>query len=514
MPVAQFITNAKNRFPDREFSENLIQDSFNKALEPTKLISNLAEVLRITEKESEELLEESGYQNVVAQRHLSSTSTIRSEEGGGYKISENDTKSPMGDYFDIEVFPGITTPFNLSEEEALAFSKTVEATTNKAKEDPFVALYREDVMGYHDEFINGDAKKIDEYIKENFKEYPKYLLSSGIGGNEMTNHYVAKIYNQDSNNKLTWFVIDSTSDLDVLPEDASVENTLFMEFSRSGKTEETVKIHEFTPKELKRIVFANRGPLNELGQRDNNLVLELPDEVSGRFGRNKTPVLLANMYVAGIDTKSYWKMIDEATKKFDIAEDNNLPLQIAQFIRLHQRANGTNQIYLGALGETIKPLTDEFIQFWDEGVNKNGNDIMLANYLGLPRDSHTILEGVLANHKTKMGIFLTRDTMMPKKLPPLAQEKIDPINKDHEGLRFGDDEKILAEANVQRFAELMPTIKITLKGEPTLNHSAVIGQLWSDITYCYSRLANVDAGSNPEVKAVRDRSSELLAKGL
>jgi len=36
--------------------------------------------------------------------------------------------------------------------------------------------------------------------------------------------------------------------------------------------------------------------------------------------------------------------------------------------------------------------------------------------------------------------------------------------------------------------------------------------LWSDITFFYSRMANVDPGSNPEVKYVRDRSDKLLAE--
>ena len=86
------------------------------------------------------------------------------------------------------------------------------------------------------------------------------------------------------------------------PRDAALDNTLFIECSRSGITEETVKLHEFTPRDASRIVFANKGPLRELAERDHNLALTLPEERPGRFGRNTTPILLAPMHVAGLDT--------------------------------------------------------------------------------------------------------------------------------------------------------------------------------------------------------------------
>ena len=54
-------------------------------------------------------------------------------------------------------------------------------------------------------------------------------------------------------------------------------------------------------------MFANRGPLRELGVQDGNLVLPLPDEVSGRYGRNKTPILIAPMDVAGMNIERFWE---------------------------------------------------------------------------------------------------------------------------------------------------------------------------------------------------------------
>lgn len=486
------------------------------ALNPKLLISNLAEALRITESETENLLDESGFSDVIAQKHLqeSETRTIAPESLVDYKISEKKAReTPPPSVFSIEFAPKLNENIKISTKENTAIQNLVKGITETASSDAFADLYRSNVMDYYNNYMETDAKLIDKYIQNNFERGQlKYIFNSGIGGNEQFNHFVAALNNKNPQKKLTWIVADSPKHLDSLPNDANIENTLFMEFSRSGKTEETVKIHEFTPRKKKCIVFANSGPLRELGERDNSLVLNLPDQVSGRFGRNKTPILLAPMHVAGLDTKKFWGWIDNAIEKFDLSSPNSLPLQIAQFIFLYQKQNKINHIYLGCLGNTLLKCADELVQFWDESVAKNQNDIMMSRYIGLPRDSHTVVEGLLSNAKTKMGIFLFQEEMLPEKLPPTAQKEIDPINESHKGLIFGDEEKILAEANYQRFSELMPTIKITTQGKLSLEHAAVLGQLWADITFCYAKLKNVDPGSSPEVKYVRDRSAELLGK--
>ena len=155
-------------------------------------------------------------------------------------------------------------------------------------------------------------------------------------------------------------------------------------------------------------------------------------------------------------------------------------------------------------------LADEFIQFWNEGVNKNGNNLLVSRFFGLPRDSHMNLEGVLGNRETKLGFFLLRDDMRPGPCHPLVREEIDPADDAHLGLKLGDEEVILALANYKRFSEVMPSFLIRVCGEPSMAHSAVLGQLFSDVTFVYSRMAGIDPGSNPEVKFVRERSGQLL----
>jgi hypothetical protein len=486
------------------------------ALNPGLLINNLAEALRIPAVETEQLLKDNGFGDVVAQSRLTtSNDSVTSEVPVDYIINPGKEKvTGFDDLFSVEFFPPLEQSVKLTSSQHEAVSLMVENITQSVENDAFLALYRKDIRQYYDRFMESEAKLIDRYISEHFNGgRPRYIINSGIGANEQFNHFVAHLNNMNPGRRSTWLVIDSPRHLVKLPSDAKIENTLFMEFSRSGKTEETVKIHEYTPREAKRIVFANSGPLREIGKRDNNLVLDLPDQVSGRFGRNKTPILLAPMHVAGMDTDGFWKCIENAVTRFDLSSALGLAVQIAQFIYLYQKQNGINHIYFGCNDDVLACSADEFLQFWNEGVNKRGNDISMSRYLGLLRDSHINIEGILANHNTKMGIFLFRDKMIPAQLPPMTSIDIDPINPDHRELRFGDEEKILAEANYQRFSELMPVIKVTVHGDLIPAHAAVLGQLWSDVTFFYSRMVGVDPGSNPEVKFVRDRADRLLVEG-
>ena len=486
------------------------------ALNPGLLVANLSEALRISASETEALLIANGFEDVVAQKkELAARRTEPGDGGVDYCLGgTGQMASPFPELFSIEFSPPLNQPVAVSEDLRDTMRMKVDALPGSIGTDPFAALYRDRVLEYYDKFMLHDARAIDAYLANCFPNgYPRYIVNSGIGANEQFSHFLAHINNANPNARSKWLVIDSPGKLSTrLPADASVENTLFMEFSRSGKTEETLKIHEYTKRAPHRIVFANQGPLREIGLRDKNLVLELPDQVSGRFGRNKTPFLLAPMYVAGMDTRRFWRVIDSAVRQFDLSQPNNVPLVMAAFIRLFQRKNSINHIYFGCNDDILAFSADEFLQFWMEGVNKGGNDISMSRYLGLPRDSHATIEGILANHSSKMGIFLLRGQMRPLVLPPMTSEHIDPINPDHAGLHFGDEEIIMAEANYQRFSELMPTVKITVNGDLSIEHAAVLGQLWADITFCYSKLANVDPGSNPEVKFVRDRSERLLAR--
>ncbi|NQT21659.1 MAG: hypothetical protein HQ592_18280 [Planctomycetes bacterium] len=480
------------------------------AVDPLGLINNLSEAMRVSAGETEALLEQNDFGDLVMQAKMAAGAPGAAAGAAGAAVVE-EAPSPFPQLFSVEA----RSPTPIAGELQETVDKLVGSILPTVEGDSFAEAYRGHVQKFFDGFMKTDALRIRDYVADAFgDDGPTYLVNSGIGANEQSNHFIAHLYNRSPGKKCRWLVVNSPRRLAELPADATVDNTLFMEFSRSGKTEETVKIHEYTPREAKRIVFANAGPLRELGERDGNLVLGLPDNISGRFGRDKTPILLAPMLAAGMEVLDFWQDIGKAIEAFDLAGADGLPLRIGRFIYAHQKARGTNHVYLACNDDALIMLGDEFTQFWNEGVTKDDNDVTMSRYLGLPRDSHMNLEGILANHKTKMAVCLFTDTPVEGELHPLVREEIDPINPDHAGLRFGDEEIILAEANYVRLSELMPCVRITLHGRPSLEHAAVIGQLWADITFWYSRLMNIDPGSNPEVKVVRERAATLLARGI
>ena len=379
--------------------------------------------------------------------------------------------------------------------------------------DPFLGYYRNGVDAYAAKYRSEIQPALRDFIVERFPNGgPAHLITIGIGANEQFWHYLQQWWSRQGKDP-AWHVCDNPKDIVELPADCTIANTLFMEFSRSGKTQEVVKTHEFLPRDALRVVFANSGPLYDLAQRDSatSLSLPTPDPIPGRFGKNLTPMLIAPLDVLGVDFDAYWERIAACISAWDLTDPACPPVAIARYIRAAQLAGSVNHIYFGTNDVLLLASADEFVQFWNEGVNKGANDITLSRYFGLPRDSHLNIEAVLANAATKMGIFLLRKGGGAQFKHPLISGSINALNDEHRGLNIADVDYALGKANAQHFATKMPTITIEL-GDPDLMDSATLSQLWTDVVYCYSLLMGVNPGSNPEVKLVRDRADALLTE--
>ncbi len=508
---SDFTDNLISRHPEKAVDPGQITGALKTALQADELVNALAEVFRMSPGDVENDLRELGFGQLMARRGMAETRDA-GEAAGAPLAGKQEGLKPFEKLFRFYSVPDVSGSVRLPAALHESLSGLSRQIADSIGEDPFVKLYREGVEDYYRDFMENTAPVIREEILRLFGERgPRYLVTTGIGANEQFCHYMAALNNADENRKLDWIIINSPLKLKKLPADATEENTLFIEFSRSSVTEETIKLHEYTSRSCRRIVFSNGGGLKKLAQRDGNLVLSMPDNISGRYGRNKTPILLAPMLAAGMDTDRYWQLISEATRVFDLGDVDSLPYVMARFILAFQKERGTDFIYLGCGDDTLGLLADEFIQFWNEGVNKNGNDLLVSRFFGLPRDSHMNLEGVLGNRRTKLGLFLLRSDMRADFSHPLVSHAIDPVDERHAGLRLGDEEVVLSLANYLRFGEVMPSMLLEVRGELSMEHSAVLGQLFSDVTFVYSRMMGIDPGSNPEVKFVRERSAELLS---
>ena len=513
-----------------------LENALAGAIDPRKLLDNLAEVWRTTNDGARAILESHGFGPILAKlASIPATTAARADDVEGSPAARVDHFRLADGRIRIRTFnPALNESMRAPKAVLDGVAKAIDAFLPTAENDVLGVLYRRDPLAYAKKWLAEEAPKIDAYVRKHFgPSGPKYIVNSGIGANEQFNYFVSALANArtdqsrdrtvavafptDSfsqnqsnapNSAPIWLLANSPRDIVQLPADAAIDNTLFMEFSRSGITQETVKQHELTPRAARRIVFANSGPLRELALRDGNLLLELPDEVSGRYGRNKTPILMAPMYAAGLDVSAYWHEIERACAAMPLSDAASPPVTLARYIRVQQLRNGVNHVYLGSNDPLLQRSADEFCQYWNEGVNRDGNDITMSRYLGLPRDSHMNLEAILGTSERKMAVFLLRTGGIGTH--PLLLPAADVIDPAHNGLSAADVDLILALANVKRCSEKMPTILIAVDA-PDLHASAWLGQLWADVTLVYSRIIGVDAGSNPEVKAVRTRAAEWLA---
>lgn len=482
-------------FSERDIDQELVWQAVQSSLDARALVQNLAEALRVPQTVTSATLRDLGFP------HLAPPPSGPQAQTDTGRVTED--LSPFPSLFSVEVRSerGLLGSDELSRQLAL-ISQT---------DHPLLKHYRDDVTAYLDDFLRGDGERIQSFVQESFGGPPKYLITTGIGANEQFSHFVQYWNHTYRGSKPDWRIVTYPSQLRELPADAGIDNTLFMEFSRSGVTEETVKIHEGTVPDLKRIVFANRGPLRDLGLRDGNLVLDLPDLVPGRFGRNKTPILAAPMLVCGLDVQEYWEHVESALTHFSLSDTTSLPMRLAAHLRSAQM-DGRRTVYLGTNDPCTRRLGQEWEQFWNEGVNKDGNLLLMDGFRGLPRDSHMTVEGLLGNADSVQAVFLHNPWLELPTHHPLYQEPMRVIDDGHSGLTLAEAELTLDRANHDEFASQMPTIVVTLKGKPSLRHSAVLGQLFADTTYVYSRLANVEPGTNPQVREVRDRAAAGLAK--
>ncbi|HVP10340.1 MAG TPA: hypothetical protein VMV94_04035 [Phycisphaerae bacterium] len=507
--LAKVSQAACRKFGIPQVSEGRLNDALSNAVQPQKLLDNFAEVWRVSADQARAVLEEHGFGGMLARLQTAGAETL-GDEAQAAALCQSPVFHLAEGQIGIRAFnPALNEPVRGSQAVLDVVAKSLAAFLPNARADALGVLYRHEPAAYAAKFLKEDAPKINAYVSKHFGATgPRYLVNSGIGANEQFNYFVAALANARPNRRTTWLLANSPKEVAQLPVDATVENTLFMEFSRSGITEETVKLHEFTPRTARRIVFANTGPLKALGERDGNLVLELPSEVSGRYGRNKTPILMAPMHVAGLDVRGYWATIEAACRAMDLGDRDSAPVVLAQFIRLQQLRRGINHIYVGTNDSLLRFSADEWCQYWNEGVNRDANDITMSRYLGLPRDSHMNLEAILGTSEHKMAIFLLRTGDVGSH--PLLRGTADAHRPEHGGLTPAEVDLVLALANVKRCSEKMPTALISVDS-PNLEVSAWLGQLWADTTLVYSRLIGVDPGSNPEVKAVRSRAAQWLS---
>ena len=389
-------------------------------------------------------------------------------------------------------------------------------------------IFKGGIKDYFEEFMREQAHVIDEYILTTFgteaekktsgeertkaittaKSRIRYVITFGIGGNEMRWHLLSSINNKSKGKKAIWITLHSASEIDKIPPEATANNTVRFTFTKLGETEETKASEEVLYGRFPNsIIFANEGEVCELGKMHRALVLRLNQEIAGRYSALKTPLNIAPMYVLDMDIKSYWEASDRADSAFMIGRPNNLALEIARFISYEKVLTGIKIIYLGYNDADIRKNLDEFVQLVMEGLAKENNEMFAMMGVEYPRNAHYEIEGILGNPNSFL-IWNCLQTKMKReerfrykyaRVPMKQKLYADHINT-----------AIIA-ANLTTFAEKSPTLAI-LFDDLDLETAAYLSKIYEDVVYILCQLCNVEPYGNPRVKRVKERNKGNIKK--
>jgi glucose-6-phosphate isomerase len=389
-------------------------------------------------------------------------------------------------------------------------------------------IFKGGIKEYFEEFLIEQAPLIDEYILTTFgteaekktsgeerskaittaKSRIRYLITFGIGGNEMRWHLLSSINNKSKDKRAMWITLHSASEIDKIPLDALANNTLRITVTKLGNTEETKASEEVLYKRFPNsIIYANEGEVCELGKMHQALVLPFTREIAGRYSALKTPLNLAPMYVSGMDIKSYWEASDRADKAFMLDAPNNLALEIAKFIFYEKVLNGIKILYLGYNDVDIKKSLDEFVQLVMEGLAKENTEIFTMMGVEYPRNAHYEIEGILENPNSFL-IWNSLQTQMSReerfRYKYSKDSRKQTLYADH------INTAIIA-ANLTTFAEKSPTLVI-LFDRLDLETAAYLSKIYEDVVYILCGLCNVEPYGNPRVKRVKEKNKEYIEK--
>ena len=214
-------------------SEARLDNALSGAIDARKLVNNLAEVWRVSPDEVRTVLEAHGFGGVLA-RLQATTTDDAADEAQGEPLSTVPVLMPADGRIKVRAFgPAFDEPVAAPQAVLDTVSKSLAAFLPNASKDVLGVLYRDNPAAYATKFLKEVAPRIDSYVREHFGEAgPRYLVNSGIGANEQFNYFTAALANARSGRRVTWLLANSPKEITNLPADATVKNTLFMEFSR------------------------------------------------------------------------------------------------------------------------------------------------------------------------------------------------------------------------------------------------------------------------------------------
>lgn len=223
------------------------------------------------------------------------------------------------------------------------------------------------------------------------------------------------------------FVLDNLDLIDEVEPLIDVKKTLFVVISKSGGTLETMEQYEYFSRKApaENFVFITdpaKGRLREIGKENGIAMLEVPENVGGRFSV-LSPVGLFPAALMGIDIDELLEGAEEMVKSFHSRDFHmNLPFQFAAVQYLLEWQHGVHMTVMMPYASRLLSFADWYRQLLAESIGKDGKGLTPVRALGVT-DQHSQLQLYNEGPNDKLITFLEVEELGAKFSHLISVEK-------------------------------------------------------------------------------------------
>lgn len=425
-------------------------------------------------------------------------------------------------------------------------------------------VYRGNVAEYYNrDFLINTAKPMEDFLDINYTEKGKevkYVVKVGIGGNEEYDHQSSGTYNSYYKDGITYVVINNNLEFAKFLERnplAKGDNTLMIYESRSGETEEPLKVFLFNNRKdfSISIVFSNKGPLfktaeglikeqRDKGETPTVLRLDFRTDVAGRYMRRKTSMCYCALHILDEIGR---KPEDRITHSAEVGKIKSLLKKMGKLPLADKESRNALESKIviqeqklkekyGELGE--KRFAYQYMLTTDEcdkdlAFTKKGKSLAVQS-------GEFVHKNQILGRRNQFAFITNDDGVLWGATEPLIQNWMEGVNKPGNTLLmnrylYGDEphaiQGILNQADshiafwllrkdlpnyaeAKKKAEEMQKMGIPIiiieMDKPSIKNTAAFQSFVEDFVVYYARIIDQDYATNPEVKYVRENSDGRL----
>jgi len=257
-----------------------------------------------------------------------------------------------------------------------------------------------------------------KHLAERMKGKYENIAVLGIGGSALgirclRDALKGPFWNAHGETRL--FVLDNLDLVEETLKAVDLDKTLFVVISKSGNTIETMSMYQYFKKKVSKENFVfitdpHKGELRKIGQEFGIPMLEIPENVGGRFSVLSS-VGLFPAEMLGIDIEELLAGAEDTLDSFYDPEYNlNLPFQLAAVQYLMEWKHGIHMNVMMPYSTRLQSFAAWHQQLLAESIGKDGKGITPIAALGVT-DQHSQLQLYNEGPTDKLIMFLEVEKM-------------------------------------------------------------------------------------------------------